>query len=181
MIILKLILFSAFFAVLSQAEPSFCTYEANNPNLPRASCQFPSCALGLDCQPPDIARDSGIIQFEEPVIRMKRPCPDELIWGGCWEVRKDFTFQIFAFDPSGISTTGVHLVQEVATRRTFKKYWKPAVKPLGSDRFVMKDQIVTYVPLGGRLDVAVYEFCARDGVGNEGCVLPSNLNPFFWR
>jgi hypothetical protein len=90
-------------------------------------------------------------------------------------VKVGFTFQLAANDDSGVQAVGVHLVHEVSARRTFLYKWGNVGRESGP-KFSMGNSLVTHVPPGGRLDIAVYELCARDGMNNEGCVFPLNAH-----
>lgn len=162
-------------ACLGLASPSWaglCSYDSLTPGLPKASCQFPSCPSGSDCQPPAIEAASPQVEFFEPLMKWTDTCPDRTIPGSCWEVYTDFKFRAAASDPSGVTAIGVHFVYEVNARRTFRKFF---AKTEGKDpygRYEITGTMTAHVPPGQRLEIAVYELCARDGLANEGCVLP---------
>lgn len=168
----KLLLLSGLLTAAAQA--GLCTTELSPSGLPKASCHFPSCPEGNDCQPPSIEKGSASIEYHEPLIKWEDSCSDKAITptGACWEVYVDFKLKLGATDPSGVASIGVHLSQEVSAKRIFKKYFGKVTGQTGHGGYLMEATLVTHVPPGQRLDIDVYELCARDGVGNEGCILP---------
>ena len=153
-----------------------CTYDKSVPGLPKASCHFPSCPEGIDCQPPTIEKASAVIDFKEPLMKWADFCPDRNLGPGpCWEVYVDFKAEFNATDPAGISAIGVHLAQEVSARRLFRKYVGTVTKKNTKGKWEMEGTMAAHVPPGQRLEIDVYELCARDGRNNEGCILPLRL------
>jgi len=161
---------------MARTPNGLCTYEPASQGLPKALCSFPSCPVGSDCLPPTIDKFAAAIEYYEPLLQWKDTCPNQSIPNACWEVYIDFRFKVAATDPAGVSTIGVHIAQEVDARRIFKKYWGKAERKDAQGRFEMSAGVVAHVPPGQRLELAVYELCARDSLGNEGCSLPHKLN-----
>lgn len=150
-----------------------CQQDHSTPGLPKAICSFPSCPTGGDCMPPNIDKGNPFIEYMEPLLRWQDNCPGTGVSGSCWEVYIDFRFRLAATDPAGISHIGVHMMHEVNAQRVFKRYWGNAVAKDSYGRYEMNGAMVVHVPPGQRLEMGVYELCARDRNGNEGCVLPS--------
>lgn len=167
---------------LSVAAPGrgLCQQDHSVPGLPKAICSFPSCPTGGDCMPPAIEKSNPSIEYFEPLIRWQDSCPTADISGSCWEVYIDFRLKLGAQDPSGVSHIGVHMVYEVNAQRIFKRYWGAAVTKDSSARYDMTGAMVVHVPPGQRLEMGVYELCARDRNGNEGCVLPAKARDLQW-
>jgi len=143
-----------------------------SPGLPKATCYFPSCPVGADCMPPTIDRKTAQIEFYEPLIQWKDTCPNTAWSSACWEVHLDFKFRMGAVDPSGVSFIGVHLAHEVDNKKFFKKFWVKAQQKDSTGKFALESGMVVHVPPGQRLELSVFELCAKDGINNEGCVLP---------
>ncbi len=150
-----------------------CSMDKTVPGLPKASCQMPSCPQGIDCQPPEIDRDRAVISYKEPLIRWQDICAEPSFdKGPCWEVFLDFAVQFDAKDAAGISSIGANLAQEVSARRIFKKFMASVNTKGKSGKWEMQGTMTAHVPPGQRLDIDVYELCARDASGNEACALP---------
>lgn len=150
-----------------------CSMDKTVPGLPKASCQMPSCPAGIDCQPPEIDRNSAKAVYGEPLIRWQDICSEPLLANGpCWEVFLDFKMEFDAKDASGIASVGANLAQEVSARRIFKKFMASVTTKGASGKWEMQGTMTAHVPPGQRLDVDVYELCARDTHGNESCALP---------
>lgn len=64
---------------------------------------------------------------------------------------------------------GVNIAQDVDGRKLLKKYWTPAVKQDGEGRYELNGGLVAHVPGGKPLQLSVFELCAKDKLGNEGC------------
>lgn len=151
-----------------------CQMDPGGSSLPKATCYFPSCPHGNDCSPPTIDRETAAMTYKEPILQWKDTCPNTTYTGACWEVSVDFTYALKAADPSGVSDIGVHLVLDIANRRQFKKYWIQADRRDAQGRYELAGGLQTHVPPGGRLEMSVFELCARDKVKNESCILPRN-------
>lgn len=130
--------------------------------------------------PPQIDKGTPSIEYFEPLLRWKDQCPNEEISGACWEVYLDFRLKLAASDPSGVGFVGVHMVHEVNAQRYFKRYWGTAQTKDSSGRYEMSGAMVVHVPPGQRLELGVYELCARDKSNNEGCVLPAKGRSLEW-
>lgn len=155
------------------AQAGLCSMDKTVPGLPKASCQMPSCPQGIDCQPPEINRDAAKIEYKEPLIRWQDICSEPALASGpCWEVFLDFKVQFDARDASGIASVGANLAQEVSARRLFKKFMAGVSNKGPSGKWEMQGTMTAHVPPGQRLDIDVYELCARDTNGNESCALP---------
>jgi hypothetical protein len=157
----------------AQQPSGLCQYDTPTGGMMSADCRFPSCPFDMDCQPPKIDTSSAKIQYDEPLIQWKGTCPDATISGPCWEVHINITFNETATDASGVQAIGVHLASEVNAQRTFTKYWQNVQRQSGPN-YSMQSEILAHVPPGERLELAVYELCAKDLQNNEGCVLPAN-------
>lgn len=160
------------------ARAGLCQQDKSAPGIPKTSCYFPSCPEGNDCLPPTINRDSATISYQEPLLKWMDVCSDKSLSGACWEVYIDFHFEVDATDPSGVAAVGVHLAQEVNAKRIFRKYIATVDRKNPRNKYEMNATLVSHVPPGQRLDLDVYELCARDGAGNEGCVLPMRRGLF---
>ncbi len=155
------------------AYAGLCSMDKTVPGLPKASCQMPSCPQGIDCQAPEITREASRIDYKEPLIRWQDICSEPALASGpCWEVFLDFKVMFDAKDASGIASIGVNLAQEVSARRLFKKFMASVSTKGASGKWEMQGTMTAHVPPGQRLDIDVYELCARDTNGNEACALP---------
>lgn len=166
-----LLLFSSY--ATAAFERGLCTLDTATAGLPKAVCSFPSCPTGGDCQPPDINKSNPSIDYFEPLLQWQDSCPGQGLSGSCWAVHLDFRFRLAATDMAGVTHIGVHMMHEVNAQRYFKRYWGTASAKDGQGRYEMTASMVIYVPPGQRLELGVYELCARDKNGNEGCVLPA--------
>ena len=168
----KLILVLLLLAMNGHAEQGdgLCSEETVIPGLPRVSCRLPSCTVG-DCLPPIITRSSAKITWSQPRIQFSRNCPEWIQTGSCWEVRKAFRFELRATDPSGVAAIGPVIAIRLDTRPAeFRRFLKEA--RAAQNRYFIEDEVLYFAPMGARLDLEVFELCARDGARNEGCELP---------
>lgn len=166
--------------LLANTHRGLCTTDSSAPGLPRAICSFPSCPTGGDCLPPTIEKTLPSIEYQEPLLRWQDGCTGQGISGPCWEVFIDFRFRLAATDSAGVSHIGVHMMHEVNAQRFFKRYWGAATTKDSAGRYEMSGSMTAYVPPGQRLEIGVYEICARDRNGNEGCTLPAKARNLNW-
>ncbi len=167
-------LLSVFPALAENLESrGLCTQDFSTPGLPKAVCSFPSCPTGGDCMPPTIDKSNPAVEFLEPLLRWQDDCKDAVVSGSCWEVYIDFKLKLGANDPSGIGQIGVNMYYELNAQRYFKRYWGNATVKDQYGRYDMTSSMIVHVPPGQRLELGVYELCAKDKSGNEGCVLPA--------
>lgn len=157
-----------------------CVQETASPGLPKAICSFPSCPTGGDCQGPVIEKSNPQVEYLEPLLRWQDDCKDPNVTGSCWEVYIDFKLKLGANDPAGIAQIGVNLYTEVNAQRFFKRYYGPAQVKDSYGRYEMASNLIAHVPPGQRLELGVYELCARDKNGNEGCALPMKARNLSW-
>jgi len=122
--------------------------------------------------PPTIVKDNPQIEYLEPLLRWQDDCKNDEISGSCWEVYIDFKLRLAANDSSGISHIGVNMYHEVNAQRYFKRYFGVATVKDSYGRYDMSSSMVVHVPPGQRLELGVYELCAKDRNGNQGCALP---------
>lgn len=147
------------------------------PGLPKTTCYFPSCPTGVDCQPPSVDKTTAKIEYLEPMLQWKDTCPNRDISGQCWEVSVDLKAMVKADDPSGVTNVGVNVAMEVNAKKDFKKVWSKLLdKPNDQGLFEIDGTLLIHVPPGQRMELTVYELCAKDKLNNEGCFPPmSNL------
>lgn len=150
-----------------------CQHDHSVPGLPKAICSVPSCPSGGDCLPPTIQKTNPTVDYFEPLLRWRDSCPAQELTGSCWEVHAEFRLKLGASDPSGVRDIGLTMIQEVNANRVFKRYWGTAAMKDSQGRYDMTAVMLIFVPPGQRLEMSVYELCARDKNGNEGCVLPA--------
>ncbi len=165
----------------TQTIRGLCTTDGSVPGLPKAVCAFPSCPSGGDCQPPSIDKNNPFIDYFEPLLRWQDSCTGEGLSGPCWEVYIDFRLRLAATDSAGINQIGAHMWAESNTKRTFKRYWGAATVKDSYGRYDMTATIIAHVPPGQRLELGVYELCAKDKNGNAGCVEPSKSRNLSYR
>jgi hypothetical protein len=161
------------YSSFSLADP-VCKIDNPSSPLPSQTCLVPSCLTGADCLPPSIEGSSAKIIFNEPLLQWKDHCPQGT--GACWQMYIDFTFLLAASDPTGMKDIGVNIATEVNARRTFQKFWGSAGQRDTEGRYSFSGGMTVLVPPGQRLEMSVFEICARDAVGNEGCVVPPKRN-----
>lgn len=147
-----------------------CQFSKGPGGLNQALCRLPNCPTGGDCAPPAINLLNTEIQYMEPLLQWKDTCPSGAISGGCWEVYMDFILKMSASDPSGMSEIGVNIAQVLDGKSSIKKYASPAVKTLSDGRYEINGGMVIHVPGGRPLELSVAELCAKDAIGNSGCV-----------
>lgn len=147
-----------------------CQFTMGPGGLSQALCKLPNCPTGGDCAPPSINLGSTEIRFIEPLLQWKDACPSIAITGGCWEVYMDFILKMAATDPSGMSEIGVNIAQNLEGKQTVKKYASPAVKTLSDGRYEINGGMVLHVPGGRPVELSVTELCAKDAMGNAGCI-----------
>jgi hypothetical protein len=160
-------------SVVSRAD-GMCKVENPSSPLPTQTCFVPSCLTGSDCMPPAIDGASAKILFNDPLLQWKDNCPQGT--GSCWQMYIDFTFMVAANDPSGMKEIGVNIATEVNAKRTFQKFWGKADQRDAQGRFNFMGALSILVPPGQRAEMSVFELCARDSLGNEGCVVPPKVN-----
>jgi len=174
---------SLFWSVAGSAAETvrgLCVQETASPGIPKAICTFPSCPTGGDCQAPVIEKSNPLVEYLEPLLRWQDDCKDDNVNGSCWEVYIEFKLKLGASDPAGIAQIGVNLYTEVNAQRFFKRYYGPAQMKDSYGRYEMSSSLIAHVPPGQRLELGVYELCARDKQGNDGCALPAKGGNFTW-
>lgn len=147
-----------------------CQFSKGPGGLSQALCKLPNCPTGGDCAPPAINLANTEIQYMEPLLQWKDVCPSSAITGGCWEVYMDFILKMSVSDPSGMSEIGANIAQVLDGKQSIKKYASPAVKTLSDGRYEINGGMVIHVPGGRPLELSVIELCAKDAIGNSGCV-----------
>lgn len=147
-----------------------CQFSKGPGGLSQALCKLPNCPTGGDCAPPAILLSNTEIQYMEPLLQWKDTCPSGAIAGGCWEVYMDFILKMSVSDPSGMNEIGVNIAQVLDGKQTVKKYASPAVKTLSDGRYEINGGMVIHVPGGRPLELSVTELCAKDTIGNSGCI-----------
>lgn len=150
-----------------------CRYEMGGGGLLKAKCAFPQCPTGADCHSPSIYAKGAKIEYFEPLLQWKDTCPSATLGGSCWEVYMDFRLTLGAEDPNGVTALGVNMVQDLEGKLIYKKYWVSTQQKDPSGKFEINGGMVLHVPAGKPLEVSVFQLCARDALGNEGCSAPS--------
>lgn len=162
-------------ALAAFPENTLCKKDVSIPNLPVATCTLPACATGSDCLPPEMDRKNVAVDFAEPKIQWAQTeCPIGA-GTGCWKVEFAFTLKLGATDPSGVQDIGLNLRKEFLNQNLVKqKYFSPAIRIDETGRYVVSGSFSDFVPAGGKVVLSVFEICARDRMGNEGCVYPDH-------
>lgn len=159
--------------VLADAGPQpLCQREVDLSGLAVTTCQLPSCPTGGDCAPPEIDRTAGYVDFQPPLIKWVDLCPVGTLQRSCWEISLDLNFIVQAKDESGIAAVGVNLVTEADGERKFQKIWGVRMTESGEGVFKTYGNLRTFSPPGQAMQASVYQLCAKDKLGNEGCVFP---------
>lgn len=166
------LLFCAFLVLGETASAftdSICTYDKSIPSLPKATCYYPPCTP-TSCQPPTIDATSITSEFpEDPVMQNKDVCPDTTVSSPCWETFINMTVRVSVKGP--VTQIGINVEQTVDGAKKYKKYW---AKTEANDKgtYAIDFGIAGHVPHGKRLEVAIYEVCAKDAREVEGCITP---------
>lgn len=160
-----------------EPESGICTFDTSVPGLPKALCQFASCLGGSDCLSPSITRENATIEIGQPWGRWSTNCPSPSR-SPCWEAKFKIIFRLAATDPSGVKEIGVNLRHEQSGPSVFTKVWGKASSKDPNGRFVLSEDFNAFVNPGSRIEIGVFELCAKDNLDNEGCVLPYKNSEF---
>ncbi len=160
---------------MAEAINGACTREGLGGPLSLISCRTPNC-LSHDCIVPTIEKQNATLDYSEPTFVWSELCQG--IRKGCWTMTISFTFRLMASDPSGIQEVGFELRSETENQRgfNFEKYFGAATLKDSSGRYVTKHRLVLQLAPNKQIDFTVTELCARDNLGNEGCVVPIGNN-----
>lgn len=88
----------------------------------------------------------------------------------------DFKLKFSASDPNGVAAIGTQIAQDLDGKKILKKYWTTTLKKDPEGKYEMLGGLIVHVPPGKPLQLSVFELCAKDGLGNEGCSTPRFAN-----
>lgn len=160
--------------VLANSSNGACKKDPASSTLPVISCRAPVDCLSGDCLPPQIDKHTASIDYGEPTFSWNEFCKGT--HKNCWDMHIPISFRLAASDPSGVREVGFELRTEAETLYKFERHFATAATKDSAGRYLVNHTLALQLPPGGNIDFSVYQLCARDGAGNEGCVVPTRAN-----